>query len=50
MDIHYSRNLWCFGYSDYLESNGWEGAVGEDEDMNLIEGTSPVTVSVPDSE
>jgi hypothetical protein len=29
----------------YLESNGWEGAVGEDEDMNLIEGTSPVTVS-----
>jgi hypothetical protein len=29
----------------YLEGNGWEGAVGEDEDMNLIEGTSPVTVS-----
>ena len=26
----------------YLESNGWEGAVGEDEDMSLLEGTSPV--------
>lgn len=24
-------------FMEYLESNGWEGAVGDDEDMNLIE-------------
>jgi len=28
-------------FMEYLESNGWEGAVGEDEDMSLIEGTGP---------
>lgn len=30
-------------FMEYLESNGWEGAVGDDEDMNLI-GTQ----SLPD--
>lgn len=34
-------------FMEYLESNGWEGAVGEDEDMNLIEGTA--SDSAPDS-
>ena len=26
------------GFMEYLESNGWEGVVGEDEDMDLIDG------------
>jgi len=25
-------------FMEYLESNGWEGAVGEDEDMDLVDG------------
>jgi hypothetical protein len=29
-------------FMEYLESNGWEGAVGEDEDINLIGGPGPV--------
>jgi len=33
-------------FMEYLESNGWEGSVGEDEDMNLIEGTA--SDSAPD--
>ena len=28
-------------FMEYLESNGWEGVVGEDEDMTLIEGAGP---------
>jgi len=24
-------------FMEYLKSNGWEGTVGDDEDMNLIE-------------
>jgi hypothetical protein len=24
-------------FMEYLESNGWEGAVGDDEDMSLME-------------
>jgi len=39
-------------FMEYLESNGWEGAVGEDEDVTLIEGPGPgpviSTVTVQD--
>ena len=35
-------------FMEYLERNGWEGVVGEDEDTNLI-GREPSSGSVTSS-